>query len=101
MRPLVLIATSRPKLRRGIRVRYDRRSGQYVLLTPERGLTLNQSAAGIVQRCTGELNLDEITSELLREWGDLDVPLGEVQAQVRQFLCRLAQRRLITVDTDP
>lgn len=87
---------SRPKLPPGIRLRHDRRSGQFVLLAPERGLALNESAAEIIRRCTGALSVEEITAELLRAHGDL--PLAELEPQVFQFLQLLIERGLLTVD---
>jgi coenzyme PQQ biosynthesis protein PqqD len=54
----------RPRLRRGARLRFDRQTGRYVLLSPERGLRLNESAAQILQQCTGERSVREIVSAL-------------------------------------
>lgn len=93
---VALTQGSRPKLPAGIRLRHDRRSGQFVLLAPERGLALNESAAEIIRRCTGALSVEEITAELLRAQGDL--PLAEFEPQVLQFLQLLIERGFLTVD---
>ena len=39
-----------PRLSQAARLRFDRQSDSYVLLSPERGLRLNQSAAEVVRR---------------------------------------------------
>lgn len=87
---------SRPRLRPGIRLRHDRSSGQLVLLAPERGLALNASAGEIIQRCTGELTVEEIATELMHIHRDLSLPMLEVQ--VMHFLRRLMDRGLLTME---
>jgi pyrroloquinoline quinone biosynthesis protein D len=55
----------RPRLSHGTRLRYDAPTRSYVLLSPERGLRLNDSASEILLRCNGELTVKEIAAELL------------------------------------
>jgi hypothetical protein len=54
----------RPKLSNAARLRYDAPTRSYVLLSPERGLRLNETASEVVLRCTGELTVREIATEL-------------------------------------
>ena len=49
---------SRPTLTRKARLRFDRISGEYLLLSPERGLILNGPASEILRLCTGVDNQD-------------------------------------------
>lgn len=59
----------RPKLAKKARLRFDRHSGKHMLMYPERGLALNDSAAAIVKRCDGTRSVDEIAAELGTEAG--------------------------------
>src|SRR5438093_13532106 len=44
-------ATARPQLSRKVRLRFDRRTGRYMLLYPETGLELNRTATEIACLC--------------------------------------------------
>lgn len=57
--------SQRPKLCRSARLRFDAPTKSYVLLSPERGLLLNDCAREIVQRCDGKLTVAEIAGELV------------------------------------
>jgi coenzyme PQQ biosynthesis protein PqqD len=78
-----LSADSRPRLAPKARLRSDRISGETVLLYPERGLVLNQSATRILQLCDGR-TAGEIATELA-------APLDDVL----EFLGALAERGLV------
>ena len=54
----------KPRLSRKARVRPDPRDGRPVLLSPERGLRLGDSAAAIVALCDGTRTVDAIVEEL-------------------------------------
>ena len=58
-----------PKLAKKARLRFDRHSGKHMLMYPERGLELNESAAAIVKRCDGSKSVSAIVEELERETG--------------------------------
>ena len=60
----MIAPTSRPQLAPKVRVRYDRRGQQYMLLYPEKGLALNPTAAAIVALCTGEHTVEAIVEQL-------------------------------------
>lgn len=53
-----------PKLSKKARLRFDRHSGQHMLMYPERGLALNDSAKMIVERCDGTRSVAQIVIEL-------------------------------------
>jgi pyrroloquinoline quinone biosynthesis protein D len=55
---------SGPRLKRHARLRHDPVRGRTVLLSPERGLVLNASAAEIVSRLSGKLTVEQIALEL-------------------------------------
>jgi pyrroloquinoline quinone biosynthesis protein E len=80
----------RPKLARKARVRPDPRDGVPVLLSPERGLRLNESAAAVVALCDGTRTRDEIVASLAaahpaavrdRIATDVDALLGDLNAR--------------------
>jgi coenzyme PQQ biosynthesis protein PqqD len=45
-------------------LKWDRTEGRYLLLYPERGLALNDSAAAILKLCDGSRSVDEIVAKL-------------------------------------
>jgi coenzyme PQQ biosynthesis protein PqqD len=86
-------AGARPRLAPKARVRHDRLTGKSLLLYPERGLALNDTAAEIVALCTGEATVAEIIEQLVAKYGaDRREALG---AEVNAFLQSLADRNLL------
>ncbi len=83
----------RPRLARHARLRYDRRSGLHVLLSPERGLVLNPSAADILRCCNGELTVDAILDELGRRYEGVARDVMEIQ--VKGLLGMMSERGLL------
>jgi coenzyme PQQ biosynthesis protein PqqD len=83
----------RPALSSKARLRYDRTTGGYMLLYPERGLALNPTAASILQLCKGELTVDGIVEQLQREYAHRPVP--ELRQDVLGFLAEIARRGLL------
>ena len=75
---------SRPRLAAKARLRWDAREGKYLLLYPERGLLLNDSAGAIVRLVDGRRTVEEIA-------GELRAPAADVTA----FLERLSERGLV------
>jgi coenzyme PQQ biosynthesis protein PqqD len=82
----------RPKLARKARLRWDRRDQRTMLLYPERGLALNDTAAAIARLCDGTRTVDDIV-EALRA-GVSDAP-PSLPADVATFLAELATRGLL------
>ncbi len=83
---------SKPKLAAKARLRFDRIDKAYLLLYPERGLKLTDSAARIVGLCDGERTVAEIAEELARAHGE---DVARVEADVMTLLARLAERGLV------
>jgi pyrroloquinoline quinone biosynthesis protein D len=84
---------SRPTLTRKARLRFDRISGEYLLLSPERGLILNGPAGQIVRLCTGANTLAMMIDCLTT--AHPDCPPTELAQDLRQFLHELMTRGLI------
>ncbi|MGE3559759.1 MAG: pyrroloquinoline quinone biosynthesis peptide chaperone PqqD [Nitrospira sp.] len=84
--------TIRPRLSPKVRLRFDRRTGRYLLLYPETGLELNETATAIVRLCTGERTIEDIVDHLTRSYDDAS--RGEISGAVRKLLAVLADRGL-------
>ena len=85
--------TARPRLSRKARLRFDRRTGRYLLLYPETGLELNRTATEIARLCTGAWTADDIAQRLARIY--VDVPPDDIKRDVLDFLTTLARRGLL------
>ena len=82
-----------PKLARKARLRFDRHSGKHLLVYPERGLALNESAAEIIRRCDGTRTLAQIVEELARETSDASA--RDVEEHVVELVETLAEKGLL------
>jgi coenzyme PQQ biosynthesis protein PqqD len=85
--------TTRPRLSPKVRLRFDRRTGRYLLLYPETGLDLNGTATEIARLCTGDYTVDEIVRYVARIYDD--VPPTIIERDVNTFLSALAARGLL------
>jgi coenzyme PQQ biosynthesis protein PqqD len=85
--------TARPRLAPKARLRDDRVTGGSLLLYPEKGLALNETAAEIVRLCTGELTVGDIIDRLAVKYGSEKREL--LALEVETFLQRLADRNLL------
>jgi coenzyme PQQ biosynthesis protein PqqD len=81
--------STRPKLARGVRYRWDEVREQHQLLYPEGLLVLNVTGAAIVQLCDGR-SAFEIKQQLLDSFSD-----AQIESDVDDFLERLTQKGLI------
>lgn len=90
-----------PRLSRAARLRFDRRTQSYVLLSPERGLRLNASAAAILERCTGEHTVPQIVRDLLIASAEPPAAQMEMAGDVLDLLLELEQRRLVEFGPPP
>jgi len=86
---------AKPALAPKARLRFDRTSGGYMLLYPERGLALNATAASILKLCDGELTVDGMVEKLQGEY--LDRSAEELRRDVLEFLEEMARRGLLQV----
>jgi len=82
----------RPRLSRKARVRADPRDGRPVLLSPERGLRLSDTAAAIVALCDGTRELGAIVDELTARYG---AERNVIARDVEALLADLHDRALL------
>ena len=85
-------ATFVPRLAKKARLRFDRHSGKHVIVYPERGLALNESAAAIARRCDGTRTIGAIALELATEAG---AEPASVEQDVLAFVEMLSQKGLL------
>ena len=86
---------SRPQLARRARLRHDRRSGDYLLLWPERGLALNPTAADVLRLCTGAHTVAAIVACLAERYDHAST--DRLSHDVLEFLSALEDRGLVAV----
>jgi coenzyme PQQ biosynthesis protein PqqD len=86
---------AKPALATKARLRFDRTTGGYLLLYPERGLALNATAANILKLCDGELTVEGMVEKLQVEY--LDRSEEEIRRDVLEFLEEMAKRGLVQV----
>ncbi|HEV8639587.1 MAG TPA: pyrroloquinoline quinone biosynthesis peptide chaperone PqqD [Methylomirabilota bacterium] len=89
----MIAPTSRPRLAPKVRVRFDRRGQQYLLLYPEKGLALNPTAAAVVSLCTGEHTVEAIVEQLAAKC--LAEPRERVERDILAFLQAMTDRGLV------
>jgi pyrroloquinoline quinone biosynthesis protein D len=85
--------SARPKLAKRAQLRLDRKTGEHVLLYPEKGLLLNKTSAAIAALCTGERSVSEMITELARQFGVADA--ARLEREVLDFLSALSERGLL------
>lgn len=91
----MILRGSKPALAAKARLRRDSKNDSWLLLYPERGLSLSPTAASILKACDGERTVDAIVEELLREYTDRSA--ADVRADVLDFLEQMAKRGLVVV----
>ncbi len=77
----------RPQLSRLYRLQFEAVQNAWVLLYPEGMVKLNDSAAEILRRCTGQLSVDDIINEL-----ETLFKVQDLAPQVRDMLQEGARR---------
>jgi pyrroloquinoline quinone biosynthesis protein D len=92
----MIAAASRPRLVAKARLRFDRKTEQYLLLYPERGLVLNQTAVDIVRLCTGERTVAGIVEHLVEQYRPKARDV--IEREVLDFLGAMADRGLVQAE---
>lgn len=83
-----------PALPRGVRLHYDRVREAWVLLAPERAVTLDQIGHAILSEIDGHRSLAEITQTLAEKY---DAPAEQIAEDSAGFLSALRDRRFLDV----
>ena len=75
------------------RLRWDKKEGRHLLLSPERGLVLNETATLVVQLCDGTRSAAELVAECVSRHGGASPE--RIEREVRALLSQLRARGLI------
>jgi pyrroloquinoline quinone biosynthesis protein D len=81
--------SKKPKLRKGVRLTFDRTRDTHVLLFPEGVLVPNATAAAVLALCDGESTVAEIAAALGARYR------GFRAEDVTDVLARLESRRVV------
>jgi coenzyme PQQ biosynthesis protein PqqD len=92
---VTITASFVPRLAKKVRLRFDRHSGKQMLIYPERGLELNDSAAEIATRVDGTRSVMEIADDILRAKGIDAAERDAVVSDVIEFLEGLRKKGLL------
>ena len=85
-----------PRLAPKARLRVDKKTGQKVLLYPEKGLLLNPTGARILELCTGERTMAAIVEVLASEHAA--AARDTIVSEVHTFLGRLFDAGLVRTE---
>lgn len=81
-----------PRLAAGVRLHFDARRGQWLLLGPERVIETEGPASEILQRCDGSRTVQQIIDELANLYtADRD----EIAHDVSEMLVELVTKRML------
>lgn len=75
------------------RLHFDRHTRRHLLLYPERGLALNQSASDVLQQCVTACAVQTIIEQMVAKYGEAQ--RAEISADVLALLRSLAARGLL------
>lgn len=78
-----------PRLAPHVRMRYDAARGQHVLLSPERIVVVNETAAAVLELCDGSRAVEDIVVELRSRYDEVS------EDDVRGLLDELTAKRCV------
>lgn len=82
-----------PRLASKARLRWDKRESRYLLIYPERGISLDEVAGAILSRCDGIRNIDAIVEELAALAVNVDAE--RIRIDVMAFLDEMRKRGVL------
>ncbi|HUI20912.1 MAG TPA: pyrroloquinoline quinone biosynthesis peptide chaperone PqqD [Methylocella sp.] len=87
-----LSTLSKPRLPRGVRLKYDETRSEWLLLAPERVIKADAIAVEILKRCDGTATLSAIVDDLAQQFS---ADRTRVETDVRAMLGELAAKRMV------
>ncbi len=82
----------KPALTIGSKLHFDSQRQQWIVLAPERMISLDDISKEIVELCTGEFSIEKIAENLNLKF---DAPLALIQKDVLVFLEALCEKGFI------
>jgi pyrroloquinoline quinone biosynthesis protein D len=89
---VIIVPASKPALPPHIKFRHDAGRGRWHVLAPERVFEPDPIAIEILKRCDGANSVDQIASELAKEY---NAPLQEILADIISMLQELSDKGVI------
>ncbi|MDP5217027.1 pyrroloquinoline quinone biosynthesis peptide chaperone PqqD [Ruegeria sp. 2205SS24-7] len=89
-----MLAQEVPALPRGVRLHFDKVREKWVLLAPERAVTLDQIGHAILSEVDGARSFGQITRALSEKY---DAPVDQIAEDSSGFLDALRNRRFLDV----
>ena len=83
-----------PRLLSGVRTKFDKVRGNWVLLAPERAIKLDEIGAAILAETDGKRDLGGILDALAAKY---NAPREQIAGDVVKFLGSLRERRMLEV----
>ncbi|MCI0600529.1 MAG: pyrroloquinoline quinone biosynthesis peptide chaperone PqqD [Beijerinckiaceae bacterium] len=83
---------TKPRLPRGVRLKYDDTRCEWLLLAPERVIKADAIAVEILKRCDGTATLETIVDDLAAQFS---ADRARVETDVRALLQELAAKRMV------
>ena len=83
---------SKPRLPRGVRLKYDETRKEWLLLAPERVIKADPIAVEILKRCDGTTTFAAIVDDLAQNFS---ADRARVETDVRALLGELAAKRMV------
>ncbi|MBM7066199.1 pyrroloquinoline quinone biosynthesis peptide chaperone PqqD [Actibacterium sp. 188UL27-1] len=93
---MTLPAASIPVIPRGVRLHHDKVRNQWVLLAPERTISLDPIGHAILLEIDGTRTFETIARTLADKY---DAPLDQITSDVGEYLHGLMIRRIMDVAT--
>ncbi len=87
-----MTGASKPRLPRGVRLKYDETRGEWLLLAPERVIKADSVAVEILKRCDGTATFAAIVDDLAAQFC---ADRTRVETDVRALLKELAAKRMV------
>jgi pyrroloquinoline quinone biosynthesis protein D len=88
----IVTADTRPALPPHIKLRHDTGRGKWLVLAPERVFEPDEIAVAVLKLCDGARSVDDIASELAREY---NAPKEEIVADIVSMLQDLADKGVV------
>lgn len=85
---MTIAEESRVRLAPGVMLRHDRNRGAWMLMAPERVLTLDDTALAVLRACTGP-DAPTVGGAIDALAAEYDAPRGEIAADVLELLADL------------
>jgi pyrroloquinoline quinone biosynthesis protein D len=90
--PVVITEGSAPNLPAGVRLHFDERREQWMILAPERLFVLDSVGLEIVKRCDGRTTVAELVDDLTEVFA---APRARILEDVLAFLQMFADKNVV------